>query len=91
MKTTVFKGVSAKKSLKIILSEYLLHPFRQIIVRLLPFGLGYWIASCFIDSFRREFIATKCRDEYVGKMISKAQNGITAGEENTGWFQSLYQ
>lgn len=65
------------------------HPIRNIFVRLLPFDLGYWIASFFIDSFRREFIATKCRDEYIAKMISKAQYGINAGEENTGWFQSL--
>ena len=73
----------------IFLSEYLYNPLRNMVVRLLPFDLGYWIASFFIDSFRREFIATKRRDEYIGKMISKAQYGIDAGEENTGWFQSL--
>ena len=72
-------------------SEYLYNPVRNMfITRFLPFGLGYWIASFFIESFRREFIATKSRDEYIAKMISKAQNGINAGEENTGWFQSFF-
>ena len=72
-------------------SEYLYNPVRNMfITRFLPFGLGYWVASFFIESFRREFIATKSRDEYIAKMISKAQNGINAGEENTGWFQSLF-
>ena len=37
-----------------------------MIVRLLPFDLGYWIASFFIDTFHKEKIATRRRDEYIG-------------------------
>jgi len=78
---TIFKTMI---DLNDILSEYLYNPVRNMfITRFLPFGLGYWVASFFIESFRREFIATKSRDEYIAKMISKAQNGINAGEENT--------
>ena len=49
---------------------------------MLPFDLGYWVASFFIEVFHREIVATKCRDEYIAKMISKAKFGIAAGEDN---------
>ena len=57
------------------------HPFRQIFVTMLPFRLGYWLGSFFIDTISKEAIAAKQRDIYVDKMIAQARESIKNGDE----------
>ena len=58
------------------MAVYVQHPVRQSFVTMLPFRLGYWLGSFFIDAISKEAIATKQRDIYVDKMIAQARESI---------------
>ena len=58
------------------MADYNQHPIRQSFVTMLPFRLGYWLGSFFIDAISKEAIATKQRDIYVDKMIAQARESI---------------
>ena len=36
------------------MAEYVQHPIRMIFVTMLPFRLGYWLGSFFVDSMAKE-------------------------------------
>jgi len=62
------------------MAVYVQHPIRQLFVTMLPFRLGYWLGSFFIDAISKEAIAAKQRDTYVDKMIAQARESIKNGE-----------
>ena len=63
------------------MAVYVQHPIRQLFVTMLPFRLGYWLGSFFIDAISNEAIAAKKRDMYVDKMIAQARESIKNGDE----------
>ena len=63
------------------MAVYVQHPVRQLFVTMLPFRLGYWLGSFFIDAISNEAIAAKKRDMYVDQMIAQARESIKNGDE----------
>ena len=63
------------------IGDYVQHPVRQSFVTMLPFNLGYWLGSFFIDAISKEAIAVKKRDIYIDKMIAQARESIKYGDE----------
>ena len=66
-----------------VLADHLKHTVRNMFVRLVPFNLGYWIMSFFIDVYHKERVVTRQRDLYVDDMIAKARQNIAEGIHNT--------
>ena len=63
------------------IADYVQHPVRMGFVTMLPFRLGYWLGSFFIDSISIEEKAAKKRDMYVDEMIAQARESIKSGDE----------
>lgn len=59
------------------MSDYYRHPIRMIFVSILPFNLGRWLGTFFIDSINNERIATRKRDIYIDKMIARVFIDLT--------------
>lgn len=63
------------------MADYMQHFIRMSFVAILPFRLGYWLGSFFIDAIYKEKIAIKKRDMYIDKMIAQARKSIITGDE----------
>ena len=63
------------------IAVYVQYPVSQLFMTMLPFRLGYWLGSFFIDAIFNEAIAAKKRDIYVDKMIAQARESIKNGDE----------
>ena len=63
------------------MASYVQHPVRMTFVTMLPFRLGYWLGSFFMDTISKEAKAAKKRDIYIDKMIAQARESIKAGDE----------